>query len=897
MSYTKECNFWKIVKSIIICFSFASMLFSCSSKPRKPHFKIGFSQCIDDAWRPKMDESMDQEILLQKEFDVDLIIKNVHFNSNLQLTHIRELVSEGIDILIITPNEVAGLVSLIDSLYNSGLPIIILDRTISSDNFTAYIGANNYLIGTEVGKLLEEFAIEHQKIWEITGQLFSSPAIERSAGFRDEFHLQGIPIITVESNWEENDAFEKADSLLNIGITPDIVYAHNDFMAKGVYNALQKHQKKAIIIGVDGLPDVGLKMVEEGVLNATFLYPSGGDRAIDLALNILSNKKYEKYNYLNTLRIDSRNVRTLLLQQEIIASQQTKIDKQRAYDIQLSNRIRQTQLFFILALVIIGLLITTTIIIFLLLKQKGRINREISNKRMLIETQNEKIVAHKENLIRMVKIAEEATDSKLRFFTNISHEFKTLLSLIIFPTEDLLKENVSEDDRIEKAMHIKKNVNRLTKLTEDLISFRALDKNKYVQKIENTNISKIVNEIVLEFKNEAQAKGLLIESHIEKEVVRKIDKGALEKILFNLLSNAIKYTHKGSIKVSLNLEEDKVYLKVEDSGIGISQNEKNLIFNRFYRSNSNESIKSKGSGIGLSLCQELVEMQNGKISFESKIGIGTVFTVILPTSPMVIIDDDIIASDTNYANRKVLLVEDNEELRDMLVDKLRENFIVMAVENGQEAFESLKDEIPDIVVSDVLMPVMDGLELCKRIKEIKDVDIPVILITALNSPRDSIKGFDLGADAYISKPLSVELLVSRIKNILHKKENEAANKISDIVPFKFIEGKSIKEQKFINECAMKICEEDNGVLLSAKDLSRSLNLSHSTLFRRIKSITGLKVVDFMKKIRLEYAAQLLLKTNLQIKEIAWKIGFEDQKYFSKCFKEQFGSSPSDFKRS
>ena len=880
--------------SLFILSSLLIISSSCQTKHEEQTFKIGYSKCVGEEWTPAIGRGIYKTMEIQEGCMVELLTKDVNFSSEQQIEDVKLLVDQGIDLLIISPNETFGIERLIDSLYNTGLPVIVTDRKISSDNFTAYFGADNYLLGRKMAAVIKEVADTNQVIIEMTGQQStSSPSIERHRGFEDEMEGSLLNILTIQGDWREKSAFEKMDSVINRGIDPDIVCSHNDFMAVGIYNALQKHQKKSIITGVDA-SEVGMRMVSEGKLLSTFVYPESLEFALSLAVRILRKEGFEKYNYLEALNVDKQNVRTLLLQKEIINGQLAKINRQKQYEVYLSNLIRKTKLINFVSLAVIFLFIAVLIYIYILLKQKSKINAKLEQKSILIEKKNKEIFSQKENLLKMTKIAEEASDSKMRFFTDISHEFKTLLSLISFPTQEILKNNITEDERKYQVERIDKNLKKLTKLTEDLLSFRLIDKHKYTLKIETHNISKIVEEIANDFEIEAIRKNLDFNIKIKQDIVANIDKHAFEKVTYNLISNAIKYTNEGGVKISLDTTDTELKLEITDTGIGIPKEEQSLVFNRFYRSKLKNTKFINGTGIGLSLSNELIKLQNGYISLISDKGIGSTFSVTIPLklNSLTIEADHNWENSSNLKNKKVLLVEDNHDMSHMLVEKLSLNFNVRAVENGQEALDSITEETPDIIISDILMPVMDGLELCTNIK--RTTDIPIILITALDTPKDTILGFNLGADAYITKPFSVDVLISRIINIL-KNTEKLKIKGKFINYNEFTKDKTEKDIEFINNCIQLICDADKHKKVTVKEIANKLNVSYFTLSSRVKDITGMKVNEFFRKARLDYAAQLLLKTDMQVNEVAWEVGFDDQKYFRECFKQQFGNNPSEFR--
>jgi len=874
-------------------------------------FLIGFSQCtIGDEWRITMNEEMIREISLYREPGMDLIIRDAHDSNEKQIEDIQELLSLGIDLLIVSPNESKPLTPIIEQVFDAGIPVINIDRKIDSEKFSAFIGADNFMIGQEAGKVAANILNNAGKILEITGLPGSSAAIERSAGFRDILdEFEGIEITSLVGSWLHEYAMAIADSVFASTREFDLVFAHNDPMAYGAYLAAEKHNLHPSILGVDGLyaEGQGVDKVLDGTFACTFLYPTGGDKAIQLANQILHNQPYKKYNYLSTLTINPPMARTMKLQGNIIAEQQGKIDQQLEYIGEIGVLLKQKNIFLLLSATISAVLVILITLVLIFLFQKNRLFRAVDNKNRMINEQNTRLSEQRDDLVKLLKMAEEANEEKLRFFTNISHEFRTLISLISLPLNRLIELDVSAQIG-DKLVVMSKNVNRLNKLAREILRFRKIDTNNYKLNYQVSDLVEFINEVVETFKPRAQEKGVILTADLPSELLVQYDAGCLEKVFFNLISNAINHTDKGGI-IYIRLESDNQYIKitVQDTGSGISKEVVPFIFDRFYRGDS-ETIdeENSGMGIGLAMCKELLTLHGGTIRVKSKLGKGSTFTVVIPQSYNQIDADaeekdpiELDVVDPGFAREKtILVVEDNSELRSVIAEMLGKHYKVVLAVDGLDGFKKAIEIVPDLIVSDILMPVRDGIQMTTDLKKHPSTfHIPVILLTAVDSQDSTIRGFNTGADDYIVKPFNEALFFKRIQNLIDSRDRIKIKygQSSILTAGHEIEDDISKE--FINQLINIIYENASSESYSLNQLASDMNMSRSSLYRRIKEITGLKAVDFLKKIRLQYAARLLINNNYTINEVAWRTGFSDPRYFSKCFFKEYGQVPSKFKES
>jgi signal transduction histidine kinase/ligand-binding sensor domain-containing protein/DNA-binding response OmpR family regulator len=492
---------------------------------------------------------------------------------------------------------------------------------------------------------------------------------------------------------------------------------------------------------------------------------------------------------------------------------------------------------------------------------------------------------------------------KLKFFTNVSHEFRTPLSLIMAPVEKMLKQT-HEPEQKKQYQLIYRNARRLLALVNQLLDFRKLEMRELRLYPSLGDIVAFVKEVSHSFTDIAGAKHISFSFTTDIPSLQiSFDPDKLERILFNLLSNAFKFTPEyGNIEVIMSMQAQYISIQVKDSGIGIPTEDHDKIFERFFQHDVPGSILNQGSGIGLAISKEFVRLHQGTISVASEAGKGTCFTVLLPVTGTAIetaaSDSDIDALQPEKINRKrpvILIVDDNEDIRFYLKDNLRRNYTVYEAVNGAEGWEKTKQLQPDLVVSDVMMPVMDGMELCRTLKNDKHTShIPVILLTARSAAEPKMEAFQVGANDYVTKPFSFEMLQSRIRNLLAQQEaiRKLFQKQLEINPTE-ISITSVDEQ-FIRQSIETVEQNISNPDFSVEDLSRALHMSRVALYKKLLALTGKSPLDFIKTIRLKRAAQLLEKSQFTISEVAYEVGFNNPKYFARTFKKEFGLLPSEY---
>ncbi len=895
---------------------------NCSKESKKQTFTIAFSQCTGlDLWRKTMLNEMKTELSLHP--GVNFIYADAHGDSKTQVRQVSKMLREKIDVLIISPNEAQPLTAIVDEAYQNNIPVIIIDRKTSSSLYTAYIGADNYELGKMAGHYLGALSKGPVNLVEITGLPGSSPAIERDRGFTDG--VQRFPNIHIKTkihgDWLKQNAEKqlwKIKSQLN---DINAVFAHNDNMALGartVLNAL-KLTGKIKVIGVDALPGEGggMQMVDDKLINASLVYPTCGKEAIATAFKILNKEPFARENILKSLVVDSTNVQLMKMQVNKINSQQSDIIKQQSLleDLQMVYKGQQMILNIIVILLVLAIIFGG--LAFFSLMENRKINKSL-------EAKNNEIQSQRNQLIEMSAKAEAATEARLNFFTNVTHEFRTPLTLMLSPLNDMLCNEKLTGLAGNALGMVNQNAYRLLKLVNQLIDYRKIEIDKHSVKASENNIVEYVRDIVESFR--FHAKKLKVQLYLiptEREIIVWFDVNMLDKVFFNLLSNAIKFIPgEGSVKVYLRKDAGYVYIDIQDNGSGMSEEDASLIFDQFYQADNAPRL---GSGIGLSLSKEIIGFHHGQISVQTKKWEGTTFTISLPLGESHFdaaekipnknewpdmdeqsrpYQEDIadlhqpIETDFTCTPKElsVLIIEDNNDLLQYLTQKFSGHFEVYSANNGNEAITQAYEKVPDIIITDIVLPGFSGKEITRRLKtDLRTSHIPIILLTAQNSNDQKISGMQSLADIYISKPFNFDYLLASVQNVLKNREILKDHFTSDITgPEKLTVSKSL-DKKFINDFAGIVEKNLSNENLSVDDLCKLIGISRVQLYRKVKALLGCTVNDYILSRRLKKAAYLLNNESMSIAEITYAVGFSSPNYFSTAFKAKYGSSPTHYR--
>lgn len=876
-------------------------------------YRIGVSQCSQDDWRAKMNDEINREIMFHE--DAVAEIRSADDSSAKQIADIRYFVDNGFDIIIVSPNEAEALTPIIKEVYEKGIPVVIFDRNINGDTYTARIGVDDRGLGRSAAHYALHISGKGAKAIEIYGLKGSTPAEGRHEGFVSEFEKNGGTLLTsVASNWNKEDAEAAVDSLLEIYSDVDLIYAHNDRMAIGASEVARRHGRRDIrIIGIDAAPNIGIKAVADSVIDATFLYPTEGHRLIQTALAILKNEPYKKETILPVFSaVDLTNADILLLQNEALKEETGKMKLLKAQvDDYWAQHSSQTSLFYA-SIAIIVLLFGVGFLLLRAYWQRSRHQKELMARNRLLEEEKNKQTQLNEQL-------RIATQSKLVFFTNVSHDLRTPLTLIAEPVAQLAEAGNLTPQQSTLIRIANKNIRILQRLINQILDFRKYENGKLGLTLTETDFSRVVGDWMESFYSVARKRDIkltLVGPAQETPVVMAIDVEKIERVFFNLLSNAFKYTpDNGSITVSYESDGDNLTFRVADTGEGISARDLGNIFDRFYQV---DRINPKGSGIGLSLAKAFVELHGGSISVESTLNVGTEFTVKLPvrhvSETVAEVDRTIaredagaeldnIESDFTFDDKKplVIIIDDNRDIQKLVGELLAPDYNIIAAPNGREGVRLAARYVPDLIICDVMMPVMDGLECCRRIKEeVSTSHIPVLMLTACSLDEQRVEGYESGADGYLPKPFNSSVLKSRCASLIANRK-----RIKDLWqsgPFpvtsdrrpKAIEslGTTDVDSDFYRRFLDILMKEIGNQDLNVDMIASKMGLERSQFYRKIKSLTNYAPVELIRRLRLQRGRELLLTTDRTVAEIAYETGFSTPAYFTKCYRDAYGETPS-----
>ena len=724
----------------IAFFFLLTILFFSSCERQETKFRIGISQCSDDIWRSKQNA----ELKMESNFHdgVKLCFASAYDNSERQVQQIDSLVKQGVDLLIVAPNQVESISEAIDRTAESGVPVIVFERKTGSKKYTAFMSADNYEMGYQMGRYIAMLLSGKGKILEILGFKGSSPAEERHKGFSDA--LKNFPdlevVSTLQGDWTEQKAYEEVKKHRSELEDVDLVFGHNDRTALGARKAFEEflgQKQLPKFCGIDGLPgeNGGIKLVRDSLLDASYIYPTRGDLLLKLALDILENRSFDKETLLSSAIVTPENAAVLYMESEELSNQFERLEQlhQKA-DNYLQQLTNQKMISFLAASLVI-LLLVLAVIVYRYYLQKARINDE----------------------------RDKMAHQQLQFYTEISHQLRTPLTLIEGPLSKLAQTDIiknSDSQTSEMFAIVCRNTERL---------------------------SGLINKVL------------------------EVQTGK----------------HTGGLSFS---EIDN--LTVQSSKPATVNNENN-----------------------------------------------------------------------NNKEFTLLIVDDNTDILTYLKSILSDNYQVFEASDGKEGLQVAEKEVPDLIISDIMMPVMNGLEFCRHIKDnIITNHIPVILLTARSLDEHQVEGFKSGADAYITKPFSSGLLLARIDNLLKNRKLlkniwESQNPISEPIVEKKIEPskppKPPKEDVFITKFKDYIDKHYSDSELSVETIAQDMGLSRVQFYRKIKALTGCTPVDLLRKARLSYAKQMLEDTNQTISEIAYSVGFSSPAYFTKCFKDEYGTAPRE----
>ena len=923
---------------LIIYVAIIVLLTGCAQQPRK--YVIGVSQCSEDTWRDKLND----ELKMGEYLNDSLIVKLASSNDDnvLQNKQVNQFIDEGVDLLIVSPNQLSAISKAVERAYDKGIPVILYDRKTNSDKYTAFIGCDNYTIGKSMGTFIAQQLQGKGRIVEIRGLEGSSPALERHRGFMDAIKpYPGLQVVASEGgNWKEEGGIQAMKRILKQTQDFDYVFAHNDCLAWGAYVAARQMRVKRNYkyTGVDGMATEGggLELVRDGIFEASYLYPTKGDEVIALAMKILKHQPYERDNYLSTSIITQANAALTLMEARDAERQTHNLKTLHKQVNQYLSDYNSQKVMLIGLCLFLFVCLAAAALIFRGYLIKVKLNETLAKTNGELKRLNVELGEKNEELKRLNEEVLELTHSRLVFFTNISHELRTPLTLIADPVEMLLEDTGIKGKSRELLKMVQRNALALQQLVSNILDFRKIQNGKMELKLYRFDIVKTLTMWVGDFQLTAERKQIRL--HLDVDDLKGshemiADQEKISRIVFNLLSNALKYTPAGGeIFVSLKDEGANLRLDVRDTGKGISQDEADKIFERFFQAKGAAS----GTGIGLALVKSFVELHHGEARVESEPGKGSDFIVVIPReqegdSQVIHNDVDIVDNSVNASastgknvvdesvlqyiddgdrshgkvqqlvsentNRPtVLVIDDNTDIRQYERTLLQDEYVVLEAADGKEGLAVALKEVPDLVICDVMMPVMDGLEFTKQLKtNTATSHIPVIMLTAKNLEEHRAEGYEHGADSYITKPFHSKVLLARIENLLRQRQllknlyqgaQEAEKEISE----SHLED---RDKQFLKQLQAIIQKNLSDSEFGVEDMGQQIGLSRVQLYRKVKAMTGSSVVDLLRKARLAKARRLLETRSMSVSEVAYEVGFSAPSYFTKCFKEEYGMLPGD----
>ena len=897
--------------SCLFLIFFLSLILSCSNG--KKTYVIGVSQCSEDSWRKKLNNELHDATYLHD--NVVLRVVSADDDDKQQMRQINAFMDEGVDLLIVSPNQMNTVTPAIDRAYDRGIPIVLFDRKTDSGKYTAFVGADNEKIGRTIGEYIATRLGGKGTVVEIRGLEGSSPAIERHNGFVAAISRHpGIRLLASESgNWLQQSGDSVAARMFAKGIVPDYVFGQNDRMAHGAWQAARRCglEKSVRFVGIDALPGKGggIELVRDGVLDASYIYPTRGDIVMQQALNILEGRPYGRDYYMKAALVTKDNAETMLMQAEEMSHISGRLEKLHGRVDFFFTQYSHQKVYFLLCIIILLLVILAFAAFYRMVMVRRRMEHE-------------------------------AAEAKMAFFTDMSHDLRTPLTLIADPVERILDdENLTGRQRHMLGI-VRRNAALLLKLVGEILDLRKIHAGKMELTLTEFNLADAVRLWTDDFKPLAASREVRIEVVADGDLAVRADYYKVERICYNLISNALKYNRKGgSVTVEAVRRGGNVEITVADTGVGMPKDVISRVFDKFYRVGGAGS----GTGVGLAVVKAFAELHGGRVSVKSAEGEGSEFKVVLPlmakksnthpnppegreseipsrewlndvehksvyteqgmSSPLpseglgwVSGADGVVSEPDGAAVARplILVVDDNVDVREYVAGLLGSEYDVRQAADGREGVDAALKTVPDLIVCDVMMPVMDGLEMCRRVKqETATSHVPVILLTSNAQENQRAEGYDCGADAYITKPFSSKVLLSRVRNLLENRKR---------LKYVYASGADDEardaadpDSRFMADFGRVVRERMSDSSLSVEAISSALGLSRVQMYRKVKQLTGQSPVEIIRLTRLKKAERLLKTTKMTVSEISYDVGFSSPSYFSKCFKDYFGCQPGEMR--
>ncbi|MBP7767737.1 MAG: substrate-binding domain-containing protein [Prevotella sp.] len=908
------------MKNLLMILTVLLLLAACNKRPHK--YVIGVSQCSEDVWRDKLNRELKTSEYFNDSLEVRLVSAND--DSKKQIEQINRFIEDGVDLLVIAPNQFYSITSVVNKAYERGIPVILYDRKVNTDKYTAFIGSDNYGIGKAMGQFVARQLNGQGRVVEIRGLEGSSPAADRHRGFTDALRaFPGVEVVASQAgNWKEESGTRAMDSILNKVGHFDYVFGHNDRMAWGSYLSLKRHGRLQGVrfAGIDALATKGggLELVRDGIFEASYLYPTQGDAVIALAMKILRGQPYERDNQLSTTIVTRDNAELMLMEAKDMARQNANLDLMHRKVDTYFNQYSMQRWFMGLLIVVLAVIVIAAAVTYRAYLSKTRLSEQLAHSNGELQRLNAEV--------------RDMTQAQLTFFTNVSHELRTPLTLIADPIDRLLDTQELHGEGRKVLEMVRRNIQLLSHLVNEILDFRKIQNGKMQLRLTRFSLGTALGEWTSAFDAAAQGKQVALSavSRVEGDDNIVADHEKLSHLYRNLLSNALKYTSAGgAVTTTLTAEGDSYVISVRDTGKGIDARDLPNVFERFYQARE----ASGGTGIGLAIVKAFTELHHGKVSVESEEGHGSCFTVTLPRRQEGVVEEaattlaeapaveaelyadapinveqhlsDVVATDDND-KPEVLVIDDNDDVRAYVRTLLKDRCHVIEARDGKSGLTLARKTVPDLVVCDVMMPVMDGLEFTRQLKaDTATSHIPVILLTARTLDEQQAEGYATGADSYITKPFSGKVLLTRIDNLLNSRrqlrqlfagsapqaDSQAAAPGGDVAAAG--QGVGDRNVLFIGRLRETIQRNLGDSELSVEQIGEEMGLSRVQLYRKVKALTGQSPVELLRTARLQRGKRLLETTDMTIAEVAYDVGFSSPSYFTKCFKDEFGVSPRE----
>ena len=920
-----------LLRSSLLTVFYVLSLLACSRKPEV--FTIGVSQCSVDAWREAANNEIGQEALFYN--NLNLVFKSVRDDSQQQIADIEQFIEDGVDLLIISPNESSALSPVVEKAYDAGIPVVLYDRKVDSDKYTAFIGGDNRQIGSIAGSYTLSIIDGRKRIALIRGTRGSTADTERYEGFvsvLDQQKISGAAIaVEAYANFTREDARKAMGEILSKTREEDpydLVFAFNDEMAAGVYDAyVEAGMKKPFIMGIDALLAADgtgtIPYILDGMIDASFIYPTGGNAVISLAHRILMGEPFERENILSTEMVNRTNVRVYQTQVNQLAEKQRRAEELNSRIQAYNQRYERQQQMMYIILAFAMILGMVLILLAFTMRTRNRLVIRLNEQNAQILKQVESLEAQKKQLIDLSEQLEETTQAKLNFFTNISHEFKTPLSLISGPIDDLIANKQMPANAEVPLDILKRNSSKLTRLITELLDFRTLESGNLAVNYSMGNLDTFLREILKMFADVIRRRNLHFEYEVDDSGYEiPFDPIKMEKVFTNLLSNAFNHVDKeGTIRIRLSstpIESGRdINLSVFNSGSYIPPENIEKIFQRFYTLDAEQ----KGTGIGLALVTSLVDALGGVIQVDSEQATGTTFTVKIPLEKDLLTDarfntktyvpefaklklatmgeEDVASGILDEMAREegkptVLVIEDNVDMRYYIRTILSSDYHVLLAKDGNIGTSKAFKLLPDIVLCDIMMPDMDGYEVCRQLKGNPSTkDIPIILLTACSLDEQRARGYESGAEAFMQKPFNVTTLKVRMRQLLQRKEQISSEIQGDWLIGRKAGTLSSAAATMLNRFREYV-EEHIMENISLDEIAQHLGYSKSKLYRELKDVTEYSPIDLVNLVRLHKAVDLMTREQQNITEAAFNTGFSSPSYFSRTFLKYYYMRPKDY---